>query len=64
LPRSGIFAKLSVQRELNMKKENRKKLPYGERKFIREEKMRVRNSVADPNEQTRLINELLKRYFK
>ena len=47
-----------------MKKENRKKLPYGERKFIREEKMRIRKSVADPNEQTRLINELLKRYFK
>ncbi len=47
-----------------MKDKKRAKLPFGTRKFLRQEKARIRETVADPTEQNRLADELIKRYSK
>ncbi len=41
-----------------------KKLPKSIRKFIREEKARIRREVLDLKEQEKLINELYQKFFK
>jgi len=41
-----------------------KKLPRSLRKYIRQEKARIRREVLDFKKQEELINELYKRFFK
>jgi len=41
-----------------------KKLPKSLRKFIREEKARIRREVLDTKEQEKLISELYQKLFK
>jgi len=42
----------------------RKKLPKSLRKYIRQEKARIRREVLDSKEQEKLINELYKKILK
>jgi hypothetical protein len=41
----------------------KKKMPRSIRKFIRQEKARIRREVLDVKEQEELINELYKKYL-
>jgi len=43
-------------------KKKRIKLPRGVRKYVRQEKARLRRGILDIEEQERLISELYKRY--
>lgn len=45
-------------------KKKRKRLPKSIRKYIRQEKARIRREVLDVKEQERLIKELIKKFFK
>ncbi len=42
----------------------KQKLPKGQRKYIRQEKARIRREVFDLKEQEKQINELCQKFFK
>jgi len=42
----------------------KKKLPYAIRKYIRQEKARIRREVLDLNKQKELIEELYKKFYE